>query len=359
MLKQTPLYSLHLELNAKMVEFAGYLMPVQYDKGIIHEHLHCRHHAGFFDISHMGQCLILGAKAASELERLTPSNITGLKLGEQKYTVLTNPDGGVIDDIIITRIDAGLMIIVNAACKEKDFAHLKNQLKACEFQELPDQALLALQGVAAVKVMEKFSPDATKLSFMQSCATEIKGMVCHISRSGYTGEDGFEISVANEQAETLARLLLAEKEVEPIGLGARDTLRLEAGLCLYGHELNESITPVEAGLRWIIKKDHSQFLGAEKILQQLARGAEIIRVGLLVDSKIPVREGSVITDSEDKVIGHVTSGSFSPSLGKPVALALIEKNAASLDNRLYAQVRNQKLAVTVTRLPFVPHRYHR
>ncbi len=359
MLKQTPLYSLHLELNAKMVEFAGYFMPVQYQKGIIHEHLHCRHHAGFFDISHMGQCLILGDTAASELERLIPSNITGLKSGEQKYTVLTNQDGGVIDDIIITRTDSGLMIVVNAACKDKDFAHLKNQLTDCEFQELPDQALLALQGTAAATVMQRFSSDATRLAFMQACNTEINGIACHISRSGYTGEDGFEISVANQQAETLARLLLAEQEVDPIGLGARDTLRLEAGLCLYGHELNETITPVEAELRWIIKKDHNQFLGAEKILQQLAHGVERIRVGLLVDSKIPVREGSIITDCADKIIGHVTSGSFSPSLGKPIAMALLEKNAASLGNHLYAQVRNQKIAVTVTRLPFVPHHYQR
>lgn len=359
MLKQTPLYSLHLELNAKMVEFAGYLMPVQYDKGIIHEHLHCRHQAGFFDISHMGQCLILGDTAASALERLTPSNITGLKPGEQKYTVLTNADGGVIDDIIITRIDTGLMIVVNAGCKNKDFTHLKNRLTDCEFQELPNQALLALQGMAAATVMQRFSADATRLSFMQACRTEINGIACHVSRSGYTGEDGFEISVANEQAETLARLLLAEPEVEPIGLGARDTLRLEAGLCLYGHELNETITPVEAGLRWIIKKNHEQFLGAEKILQQLAQGAEKVRVGLLVDSKIPVREGSIITDSEDRIIGHVTSGSFSPSLGKPVALALLDKTAASPNNRLYAQVRKQKIAVTVTRLPFIPHRYYR
>lgn len=359
MLKQTPLYPLHLELNAKMVEFADYLMPIQYAKGILHEHQHCRNMAGLFDISHMGQCLVSGDMAATELERLTPSHITGLKPGEQKYTVLTNQDGGVIDDIIITRLDSRLMIIVNAACKTKDFAHLRNQLKNCEFQELPDQALLALQGAAAATVMARFSTAATQLAFMQTCTTNINGIACHISRSGYTGEDGFEISVANEYAETLARWLLAEQEVEPIGLGARDTLRLEAGLCLYGHELNESITPVEAGLRWIIKKDHNQFLGAEKILQQLANGAEKIRVGLLVDSKILVREGSSITDSEDKIIGHVTSGSFSPSLGRPIAMALLEKNAATLGNCVYAKVRNQKLALTVTGLPFVPHRYHR
>jgi aminomethyltransferase len=359
MLKQTSLYPLHLELAAKMVEFAGYSMPVQYQKGIIHEHQHCRHHAGFFDISHMGQCLILGNSAASELERLTPSNITGLKSGEQKYTVLTNRDGGVIDDIIVTRIDNGLMLIVNAACKDKDFAHLKRQLSEhCAFKAL-DQALFALQGPAAVTVMQKFSAAAAQLSFMQACSTEINGISCYISRSGYTGEDGFEISVANQNAETLARLLLAEDEVEPIGLGARDTLRLEAGLCLYGHELNETITPVEAGLQWLIHKEHSQFLGAERILQQCQQGADIVRVGLLIESKMPVRAESVITDSEDNIIGHVTSGSFSPSLGKPIAMALINRQYASLGTILYAIVRDRKIAVNVTKLPFIPHRYHR
>ncbi|MFZ2171614.1 MAG: glycine cleavage system aminomethyltransferase GcvT [Methylococcaceae bacterium] len=388
MLKQTPLYHLHLELGAKMVPFAGYQMPVQYRHGIIHEHLHCRSHAGFFDISHMGQCLILGDSAAGELERLTPSNITGLKPGEQKYTVLTNHDGGIIDDIIITRIDSGLMIIVNAACKDKDFAYLKNHLSThCDFKELPDHALFALQGPAAASIIGKFSVAAVELSFMHACATEINGIPCNISRSGYTGEDGFEISVANRYAEQLAYLLLAEDEVEAVGLGARDTLRLEAGLSLYGHELNEAITPVEAGLQWVIKKSfgsaqdkpfgfiqdksfgsgssersrtaQGKFPGAAKILNQLQNGSEKIRTGLLVESKIPVRDGSVITDSEDRVIGHVTSGGFSPSLGHPIAMALLERNSASLGKALFAIVRDRKIAVTVTQLPFIPHRYHR
>jgi aminomethyltransferase len=360
MLKQTPLYNLHLKLGAKMVPFAGYQMPVHYSKGIIHEHLHCRSQAGFFDISHMGQCLVLGDDAASELERLTPSDITGLKVGAQKYTVLTNNEGGIIDDIIITRIDSGLMIIVNAACKDKDFLHLKNNLSAnCDFKELPEQALFALQGPAAASIIGKFSAQAVGLSFMQACETEINGIACTISRSGYTGEDGFEISVANQYAEPLACLLLAEDEVEAVGLGARDTLRLEAGLSLYGHELNESITPIEAGLKWVIKKDHNQFPGADKILKQLQLGSDKIRAGLLVESKIPVRDGSVIISNEDKDVGHVTSGSFSPSLGKPVAMALLDRNAVDLGNTLFAIVRDRKIPVTVTRLPFIPHRYHR
>ncbi|MFZ2311992.1 MAG: glycine cleavage system aminomethyltransferase GcvT [Methylobacter sp.] len=360
MLKQTPLYNLHLELGAKMVCFAGYQMPVQYGNGILHEHLHCRSHAGFFDISHMGQCLILGDSAASELERLTPSDITGLKPGKQKYTVLTNNDGGIIDDIIITRIDSGLMVIVNAACKDKDFSHFKRHLSdRCSVKELADHALFALQGPSVAKIIYKFSASAADLSFMQACETDINGIPCSISRSGYTGEDGFEISVANHYAEQLARLLLAEDEVEPVGLGARDTLRLEAGLCLYGHEINESITPVEAGLQWLFKKGHSQFPGADIILSQLQRGSERIRTGLLVKSKIPVREGCEIYNSEGIIIGHVTSGSFSPSLGQPIAMALLPPNVAFLGNTLYVQVRDRRITVTVTKLPFIPHRYHR
>ena len=360
MLKQTPLYHLHLKLGAKMVPFAGYEMPVHYSKGIIHEHLHCRSHAGFFDISHMGQCLILGDRAASELEHLTPSDIGGLKSGEQKYTVLTNSEGGIIDDIIITRMDSGLMIIVNAACKDKDFSYLKGRLSGrCDFKELPDHALFAVQGPAAATIIGKFSADAAELSFMQACATDINGIPCTISRSGYTGEDGFEISVANQYAEQLASLLLAEDEVEAVGLGARDTLRLEAGLSLYGHELNEIITPVEAGLKWVIKKGHNQFPGADKILNQLQHGTEKIRAGLLVESKIPVRDGCDISNNEDRVIGHVTSGSFSPSLSKPVAMALLDPKSAGLGNTLYAIVRDRKIPVTVIKLPFIPHHYHR
>ena len=327
----------------------------------------------------MGQCLILGDGAAGELERLTPSDITGLKLGAQKYTVLTNDEGGIIDDIIVTRIDSGLMLIVNAACKDKDFAYLKSRLSGrCEFKELPDHALFAIQGPAAATVIAKFSADAAGLSFMQACETEINSIPCAISRSGYTGEDGFEISVVNHHAEQLAYLLLAEDDVEPVGLGARDTLRLEAGLCLYGHELNETITPAEAGLQWLIRPFgyaqgtplgqsqgkplnlvQDRFPGADKILNQLQNGSEKIRAGLVVESKIPVRDGAIIINNENKIIGHVTSGSFSPSLSKPVAMALLDRDSANLGNTLYALVRDRKIAVTVTKLPFIPHRYRR
>lgn len=357
--KQTPLYDLHLQLGAKMTTFAGYQMPVQYKGGIIHEHLHCRSQAGFFDISHMGQCRIVGEHAAEALEKLTPGGIVDLKPGAQKYTVLTNSEGGVIDDIIVTRIESGLALIVNAGCKDKDFAYLLSQLPVnCLFEPSNDLALFAIQGPGAAAVMAKFSTEAGGLKFMQACASDIAGSACHISRSGYTGEDGFEISLPQADAERIARLLLAEDGVEPIGLGARDTLRLEAGLCLYGHELNETITPIEAGLQWIFKKGHSDFPSADKILAQRQDGAGRVRVGLLVDGRIPVREGCAIVH-QDKQIGYVTSGSFSPSLNRPVAMALLDRRFAGLGTTLTAMVRNSPISVTVTSLPFVPHRYLR
>ncbi|TAN68328.1 MAG: glycine cleavage system aminomethyltransferase GcvT [Methylobacter sp.] len=359
MLKKTLLHNLHLELGARMVPFSGYLMPMQYGKGTLHEHLHCRSHAGFFDISHMGQCLILGDDAVYGLGQLIPTDISGLKSGEQKYTVLTNNNGGIMDDIVITRLDSGLMIIVNAACKDKDFKYLYHHLSGlCCFNELSTQALFALQGPAAASIMKKFSEQAAELSFMQACGTYINGIKCNVSRSGYTGEDGFEILVGHNAAERLARLFLAEDNVEPIGLAARDTLRLEAGLCLYGHEIDESTTPVEAGLQWLLKKNHDKFPGADKILTQLQRGPEKIRAGLLVKSKIPVREGSVICNSEDLAVGYVTSGNFSPSLNQPIAMALLAKKVANKGNTLYAKVRDHRITVTVTPLPFIPHRYY-
>jgi aminomethyltransferase len=357
MLKTLPLNALHLELGAKMAPFAGYEMPVHYGTGIIQEHLHCRSHAGFFDISHMGQFSVEGDEAAGVLERLTPSDISGLRPGFQKYTVLTLDNGGVLDDIIVSRTASGLFIIVNAVCKAKDFAHLRQHLP--NLKDLQDRALFALQGPKAEDVIRKFSPFAASLKFMQRGEAELDGIGCAISRSGYTGEDGFEISVGVHDAERLARLLLEEDEVAPVGLGARDTLRLEAGLCLYGHELNESITPVEAGLNWIIKKGHDRFPGAAKILAQLRDGPDLIRAGLIVEGKAPVREGAVLSNEQGRSIGHVTSGSFAPSLGRPVALARIDKAYAAAGTRLFTEVRGRQAALTVARLPFIPHRYHR
>jgi aminomethyltransferase len=293
------------------------------------------------------------------MEKLTPGGIVDLKQGAQKYTVLTNAEGGVIDDIIVTRIEAGLSIIVNAGCKDKDFAYLRSQLPAdCLFEELSALALFALQGPSAAMVMAKFTAEAGELKFMQACAADIAGAACYISRSGYSGEDGFEIALPQAEADRIARLLLAEDGVEPIGLGARDTLRLEAGLCLYGHELNETITPIEAGLQWLFKKGHSDFPGAEKILAQWQTGAERVRIGLLVDGRIPVREGCEIIH-QGQQIGYVTSGSFSPSLNRPVAMALLDRRFAGLGTTLTAMVRNSPISVTVSPLPFVPHRYLR
>ena len=356
-MKLLPLNALHLELGARMAPFAGYAMPLHYGSGIIREHLHCRSKAGFFDISHMGQFAVEGDHSASALEKLTPSDISGLRPGFQKYTVLTLDNGGVLDDIIVGRTDSGLFIIVNAACKAKDFAHLSQHLGG--LRDCRERALFALQGPEAGTVMEEFSPDAAQLKFMQCRKTDISGTPCLVSRSGYTGEDGFEISAEIADAERLARLLLSHERVAPIGLGARDTLRLEAGLCLYGHELNEAITPVEAGLSWLIKKGHDQFPGAEKILAQRRDGSTRIRAGLIIEGKAPVRDGAALSDDKGQCIGQVTSGSFAPSLGTPIALALIETDYAAIGTRLFTEIRGCRTALPVPPLPFIPHRYRR
>ncbi len=355
-LKQTPLYDLHLALNAKMMPFAGYQMPIQYPSGIIKEHLHCRSLAGFFDTSHMGQCLVNGDNIAAQLDKLVPSDIINLSTGEQRYTVLTNTEGGVIDDLIIGRLDDGFMLIFNAACKARVLAYLQRNLPG-HLQLLSEHALFALQGPCAKEVIAELSAQACDLAFMQILQTDINGMQCTICRSGYTGEDGFEISVAQQHAQLLAELILSFTQVQPIGLGARDTLRLEAGLSLYGHELNDTISPVEAGLSWLIDKNKTGFPGAEVIQQQLQHGAPRKRVGLVVEGKIPVRDHCRVYTENDVLVGTITSGSFSPSLNQPIALALID--AQCLDKTLYAQIRNKQIALQLTQLPFVTHHYYR
>ena len=341
-----------------MVPFAGYEMPVQYPSGIIEEHLHCRQHAGFFDISHMGQFVITGLSIAQELEKLSPGNITRLAIGQQRYSVLTNDNGGIIDDIIVTRRESDFLVVVNAACKDKDYAHLKHHLPGhCRIEILQNQALFALQGPSAAKVMAQLSEPASKLLFMQACHTRIADLDCFISRCGYTGEDGFEISIANQHAETLAKLLLAFSEVAPIGLGARDTLRLEAGLSLYGHELSETISPVEAGLKWTFRKDATDFPSDKIIQSQLKTGAAKKRVGLQIDGKIPVRQNTELFDSLDNHVGFVTSGGYSPSLKSPIALGLID--SGNNDPVLFAKIRNRTITANITSLPFVPHNYLR
>jgi glycine cleavage system T protein (aminomethyltransferase) len=358
--RKTALYSLHLDHGAKMVIFAGYQMPLHYKKGILHEHRQTRSRAGFFDISHMGQIMLSGDNVAGELEQLCPGNITGLQVGQQLYTVFTNAQGGVKDDLIIIRLVDQYMLIVNAACKVNDLAHIQTHLaEHCHVQELGAHSLFALQGPKAATIMQQFSTSAAALSFMTACNAELAGIPCLVSRSGYTGEDGFEISVANEYAVALADLLLAQNGVEPVGLGARDSLRLEAGLCLYGHELTESITPVEAGLQWIVKGQRSNYAGAEIIQDQLQHGLQKKRVGLQAEGRALVRDGCEIINDKDAVVGQVTSGGFGPSVGQPIAMAYIQIDEAYLGNKLFTLLRNRRVSLSICSLPFVPHRYHR
>ena len=366
-LQRTPLHALHKELGGKMVPFAGYEMPVQYADGIVKEHLHTRTHAGLFDVSHMGQVWLKGEGAAEAMESLVPADIVDLPLNTQRYALLTNNAGGILDDLMVTNAGDRLFVVVNAACKKQDIERFRSHLSGrCEVEPLPDRALLALQGPAAASVMARFSTDATRLVFMTATQTTIAGADCFVTRSGYTGEDGFEISVPADQAETVARALLAEKEVAPIGLGARDTLRLEAGLCLYGNDIDTGTTPVEASLLWAIAKSRriggarsGGFPGADIILSQIVEGPARKRVGIKPSSRAPVRSGAAITDLDDRPIGMVTSGGFGPSIDGPVAMGYVEKAFASPGMAVNALVRGKPVSVEVAKLPFTPHRYYR
>ncbi len=367
-LAKTPLYDLHLELGAKMVPFAGYEMPVQYPLGVLKEHLHTRARAGLFDVSHMGQLRLRGADAAAALESLVPVDILDLPLGQQRYALFTNAEGGILDDLMVANAGDHLFLVVNAACKDQDLAHLRQHIGAlCEIESLFDShALLALQGPAAAEVLARFAPAVKDLTFMQVASVELLGVPCNVSRSGYTGEDGYEISVPAAQAEALARALLAEEEVQPIGLGARDSLRLEAGLCLYGHDMDSATTPVEASLGWAISKVRRAdgeraggFPGAERIFAQQREGVASKRVGLLPQERVPVREGAEIVDAQGAVIGKVSSGGFGPSLGAPVAMGYVASAHAALDSEVFALVRGKRVPMKVARTPFVPQRYYR
>ena len=366
-LLQTPLHALHLELGARMVPFAGYSMPVQYPAGILAEHRQCRHEAALFDVSHMGQLLLQGDDAAAALETLVPVDVVDLGPGKQRYAFFTNAQGGLLDDLMITRREDGLFVVVNAACKDADIAHLRDRIGyRCRIVPLPDRALLALQGPAAAAVMARLAPALAKLTFMSGASASIAGIDCFATRSGYTGEDGFEISVAGDNADALARALLAAPEVKPAGLGARDTLRLEAGLCLYGHDIDASTTPIEAALSWAIQKVRRPggaraggYPGAATIERQLASGTERKRVGLLGLDRAPVREGAAIVDYGGGAIGRVTSGTVGPSVGKPVALAYVPSALAAPGTALEADVRGKRQPMQVATLPFTPHRYFR
>ena len=364
---KTPLDSLHRELGARMVPFAGYEMPVQYPAGILKEHLHTRSAAGLFDVSHMGQVRIRGAGIGEALEALVPVDVQGLGQNAQTYALFTNERGGVLDDLIITRwSEEELFLVVNAACKEQDIAHLRAGLEGFEIEVMEDQALLALQGPAARSVISQLAPAAAGLTFMNGLATSLEGSEVYITCSGYTGEDGFEISMPAAIAEQVARSLLEHEAVEAIGLGARDSLRLEAGLCLYGHELNTETTPVAAGLMWSISKPRrfdgerpGGFPGAEEIFRQQASGVPRRRVGLQVEGKRPVRDGQVVVDTAGNEVGVITSACFAASLGIPVAMAYVDSDHREVGTSLCVDVRGKLLPVTVVRMPFVPQNYYR
>jgi glycine dehydrogenase subunit 2 len=373
-LKRTPLHDLHVRLGARMVPFAGYAMPVHYANGILKEHQHTRAAAGLFDVSHMGQVALRARSgsvedAARALETLVPGDMLGLGLWRQRYTLFTNPAGGVLDDLMVSHHGDRLMLVVNAARKEFDEAHLREHLsEACEIDPLADRALVALQGPAAEQVLAGLAPDVGAMRFMDARAVTILDVACFVTRSGYTGEDGFEISVPADAAVGLCEALLRDPAVAPVGLGARDSLRLEAGLCLYGSDLDETTTPVEAALEWTLPKARRAdgahpggFPGADVILGQLAHGASRRRVGLKPEGRAPVRSGALLFDSEGaaELIGTVTSGGFGVSLGAPVAMGYVRRDLASPGTRLFAEVRGKRLAVTVVDMPFWPTRYRR
>jgi len=360
-LRTTPLDGLHRELGAKMVPFAGYAMPVQYPTGILAEHLHTRAAAGLFDVSHMGQIIIEGVDPAAALEALVPGDIAGLHLGRTRYSVFTNDQGGILDDLMISRLSpTKLFLVVNAACQDQDFAHLRANLPGCDVRMLDDRALLALQGPKAAEALAALAPDAPAQGFMTIREYNVAGIPCLITRSGYTGEDGFEISAPADRAVELARALLAQDGVKPIGLGARDSLRLEAGLCLYGADIDTATTPVEAGLQWIIGKRRREaggFPGAPVILRQLAEGPSRLRAGIKPDGKAPARAHTPVTDLDGTVIGEITSGGFGPSVDGPVAMGYVPAAFAKPGTPVRLVVRGKALDAHVVALPFTPHRY--
>lgn len=369
----TPLHGLHLELGARMVPFAGYSMPVQYPAGLMAEHLHTRAAAGLFDVSHMGQLRLVGPDAAAALESLLPVDVIDLAPGKQRYGLLLNDAGGIIDDLMFVNRDylqgGDIFIIVNGACKVGDIAHIQQKIgHLCEVIPLPDLALLALQGPEAVTALQRLAPSIEQLVFMSGGRFTVAGCDCFVTRSGYTGEDGFEISVPAAQADTLARALLAQPEVKPVGLGARNSLRLEAGLCLYGNDIDTTTTPVEASLNWAIQKVRRSggaraggFPGAEKILAQLDHPATLTRkrVGLIALERIPVRDHTVLQSTDGTPIGEVTSGLLGPSINQPVAMGYVAPAFAAIGTRVNALVRGKPVAMQVAAMPFVPSRYHR
>jgi aminomethyltransferase len=365
----TPLHDLHLELGARMVPFANYSMPVQYPSGVLAEHLHTRQAAGLFDVSHMGQLRVQGARAAAALEDLMPVDVAGLGLHRQRYGLLLNEDGGIIDDLMFVNRGEDHLLIVNGACKAQDIAHIQTHIgQRCAVIPMPERALLALQGPQAAQALARLNPEVHQLVFMSGMHATLAGADCYLTRSGYTGEDGFEISVPAEAAEALARALLAQPEVKPIGLGARNSLRLEAGLCLYGNDIDTTTTPVEAGLNWAIQKVRRSggaraggFPGAAKVLAQLDGQAPLARrrVGLKALQRVPVREHTPLQNAEGQVVGEVSSGLLAPSVDAPIAMAYLTPEHAALGQNLDAMVRGKAIPMEVVPMAFTPNRYHR
>ena len=360
-MQKTALYNYHKNLGAKFVPFAGYEMPIQYAEGIVKEHISTRTFAGFFDVSHMGQFFLEGDQSLDRaLEKIIPADLNSLKLNQSKYSFLLNDNGGIIDDLIITRTEKGFCIILNAACKENDVKQISKYLSPEHKNYLNSGlSLIALQGPKAVTILDKLIPNVSKLKFMRGGNFKFAGTITYITRSGYTGEDGFEISIPNNKVEDLTKLLVSNK-VKPIGLGARDTLRLEAGLCLYGHDLNEEINPIEANLKWAIAKKRREeggFNGWEKIKNIIDNGCSKIRVGILPEGRIIAREGTKIFSMEDKEIGKITSGTFGPSVNAPVAMGYINLDYSVIGNKIKIEVRGKKYNAKISALPFYKKSY--
>ena len=373
-LKQTVLTNLHKELGAKMVPFAGYEMPVQYPMGVMKEHLHCRAQAGLFDVSHMGQCFLIPEDGkyetvAKAIEKIVPADILGLAPGQQRYTQFLNKDGGILDDLMVSRLGMDghqhwAYLVVNAACKEQDFAHLSAHMPdGINIKILDDMSLLALQGPKAAEIISQYIPKAATMPFMSSMDMPFMDDIwVHISRSGYTGEDGYELAIKNKDAVCVAEALLSHDQVAPIGLGARDSLRLEAGLCLYGHDIDKTTSPVEAGLLWSIPKHRREqggFLGAERVQKELAEKPSRRRIGIMPDGRAPARQGTQIQSEDGKDIGVITSGGFGPSVGGPVAMGYVKRKYAKIGTKINLLVRGKTMPAHVVKLPFIANNFYR
>ncbi|SCA55581.1 Aminomethyltransferase [Candidatus Terasakiella magnetica] len=359
-LKTTPLHALHIELGGKMVAFAGYDMPVQYPLGVKNEHLHTRKACGLFDVSHMGQALLKGDDVQSAIETLTPSEIKALPVNGIRYSLLMNDEGGIRDDFMVTNRGDHLYLVVNAACKEADFAHIEKSLPNHSLELLEDRALLALQGPKAAEVLNRFAPGIDQLIFMNMAEVEVAGIPCLVSRSGYTGEDGYEISVPEAQCEELARKLLGEDEVEAIGLGARDSLRLEVGLCLYGSDIDTTTSPIEGSLNWAVgkrRREEGGFPGHDVVMKHLNEGVSRKRVGIKPLGRAPARAHTEIADQDGNIIGEITSGGFGPSFEGPIAMGYVKKEFSKIGTEINLIIRGKSVPAEIAKLPFVPQRY--